>query len=404
MSDKANKFQNINDAGPVIRGIQFSYSPSHSPSPSQLTPPSFKHLLTGIDTLHLCLTVLWHNNVLFKSLNRKKIGMYDNDKVLWKHPEVGDLVLYNRGMSRYPYHLQSPHFDAFLNQSSCCNYPNVLVQIRSESLWNMGLNKNIRVIKNFIRKLGGTINNILINRVDLCCDFYVENGLSYDFLVSHKVSRCRSFKVHGNGANNLQTFYVGSRQSSGGIHCRIYNRSALIKKNNKHFNLYNNIAPKHFDSIWRVEFEINRKALRRFDINTVGDLESCSASLWSYLTKRWLSFKIPSDANSARRAVHPWWQAVQNCAKDFGKPFDIKSRKRQHHQPDFSWYISHLAGFLPALGVLTHTSDLDCLLKKLPGMLKLHWRDKNFDKACRAKVIQLGVKLDPVEEEVIPMD
>jgi len=341
----------INTRSPVIPTSEFS------------SLSNYRYLCHGFDTINLCLYVQWHDAVeLHRNLQEAKAhAIRKNRPIFWKHSSIGDTLLCDRGSSSYPYHLKNLCFDLYLNAAAfICNTPNIYVCLRSTSLWRLGLDKSLTLLLQFIKDLKGSVARIQVNRIDLCCDYHMPNGLTLDFLLSHKVSATRTSSQIMNG-DRLGTFYVGSRKS--GCLCRIYNKSAELKKHNRTFLPHEKADPKYRDDIWRVEFELRRKSLIQFDIDTVDELKNKAPGLWQYLTTKWLSFRLPTSNNSTRRPIHPWWADVQSRAGEFGKPFTLK---RNIHKTrcvcDPRWFIAHVAGCLPSMAVLGGTTDLKYLV------------------------------------------
>lgn len=383
---------NVTQANPVI--LSSTSSSSSLPSSSSL---SFSFLHSGIDTLNINLYVEWNEPIKLKQyLTSAKMQAQYNSPCFLCNRTVGDLYVSKKGSSQYEYHLTNINFNTYISVSHYSgNIPNGLICLRSHYLSSHSIDDCLALINSFISDLGGTLDDILVNRIDLFCDYAIPNGLTSDFLISHKVSRASQCSSILNN-NFLGTFYVGSRQSA--TLCRIYNKSAELKAHNRSY-FYCDVPENQLDHIWRVEFSLYRKALRQFGIDSIDDIKSKSAGLWHYLTQGWLRFCIPDSSNQTKRTVLPWWQDIQNQATQFGDISKIKRNSKPSNPCcDISWYISHLAGFLPSLAVLTKEKDLPKLLSKLTKTIKKHWGAKDWEAAYRSKVVQLGIPL--VEDDV----
>ncbi len=92
--------------------------------------------------------------------------------------------------------------------------PSVMVTIRSETLWRLGVRKSIQLILDYLVSAGGRIASIKLSRVDLCVDVILPESLWSVDLLKFSVSRCNKITVHlGNKIEKLQTIVIGTRNS-----------------------------------------------------------------------------------------------------------------------------------------------------------------------------------------------
>lgn len=359
---------------PVILGNPFS--------------PTAQYMGSGIDTLHLNIFARnLDNSNLYKTLSHLKLLAQSNKHQLLKITCAGDAIVLYKGQSHYSNHIKTVYFDLFINCSPHSQViPNACCQFSSEALWLLGIDKAKDLIVTFINELGGIVERLQVNRIDLYADFSLSDGLNDNFLKSHIVSSSRISKCFYNDGK-LESFYIGTR---GRILCRIYNKTAELIKHHKGFGHYEGIAPELLNNIWRIEFEIGRKILRTYNINTFDDISADLGGLWNYLTTKWLSLRIPNNSNTSRRPVHPWWQQVQQLAPSFGTVTNL-SRKESTKISCPDWYVAHIAGCLPAFAVLSGCKGLPLTLEQLSAMLTQWWQSRDFDDACRAKAVQLGI-------------
>jgi hypothetical protein len=108
--------------------------------------------------------------------------------------------------------------------------------------------------------------------------------------------------------------FTGFTIGKGNILCRIYDKTLEIRAESGKIwfhPLWKNNGWDGERPVWRVEFEVHRKVLKRLGIDSVDDLWTKKDNLWSYLTVSWLQLKTPSkDKNASRRPVKRKWTVI----------------------------------------------------------------------------------------------
>ncbi len=354
-------------------------------------PVNWKHLLTGIDSLDLGVHVEWPDRwfELVQSMAKAKENAAGTKGIPWdRSPLDNVLILPNGKQPMYAFHLQTPELHIFLartNRSS--KYPNVYISTTAQALWLDRPCPTIERISDFIIGLGGNIERMQVSRCDLCCDFLIPGGLTLEFLREFKVSRSRAWKPYLTG-DNLETFYVGG--NGGELQCRIYNKAIEVSRDGSKSWFLNLWKIKELCDVWRVEFQIRRDVLRQFCVDSFDDLVKKSGGIWTNLTTSWLSFRLQDDPNPTRRTVHPWWQAVQEVAIDFGSGLELK---RQHKRPKSAlaeWYIAHGAGCLVGYAARRNLPCLNEAMRSYMQDAEAYWAQKNFEERYRIERIRLG--------------
>lgn len=370
----------IADTSPVIPAIT-------APRPQ---PIPYKFIVHGFDKFVLIIFIIWYNILaLTQKLSSIIDSLAPNSSSFLLHTSLGDLYVHANRMSGYRYHLKIWFADIYINLNNYTgNVPNAFVSFSAFSLWQYGLNGCLGKLCQLIEELGGRVNRHIVNRIDMCVDYHIHGGLSLDLLRLCRVSVAR-LSSHIMNGDRLGTFYSGSRNS--GIYLRIYDKSAHLRS--KHQLYYcAPISEKQADSIWRIEFEIRSKILKQFGIHTLDELNGNAGGLWHYLTNRRFSLRIPGYVHTEDRPVLPMWQDIQSRASEFGEPHNLSRVHRTTASgcnPD--WYISHIAGCLPAFAVLSGCNGLPLTLEQLSAMLAHWWESRDFNDACRAKAVQLGI-------------
>ena len=260
------------------------------------TPPDkeFQFLLCGIDSLDLGLYVAWGPDWKRRLhlLDKKKQQARKEGGLLIGLPSGRSCIFKPGGKGEnYRFHLQFEAYNLFIGKAARPgSSPNVYLSIAAKMLWHNGIETVLSWIAEDLKAIGGgLVQCIKVSRVDLCCDFWVSRGLSYEFLLSHKVTRNDKGKLFLD-KNELQTYYVGDAKSP--IELRIYNKGLEVKQNGTKLWFLELWRRESTEDIWRIEFQIRRPALKQFGINSIDDLKETQAGLWLYLTSKW--FSLPS--------------------------------------------------------------------------------------------------------------
>jgi hypothetical protein len=130
--------------------------------------------------------------------------------------------------------------------------------------------------------------------------------------------------------------------------------------------------------------------LKQFGVDTLDDLVNRSGGIWGTLTSSWLSFRFNDDENPTRRTVHPWWQAVQSIASDFGSEIAIERNYDRPKTALVEWFISHGAGCLVGYAARLNLPNLGDVLRNFLSDAKEYWSKKDFAERYRVERIALG--------------
>jgi len=151
-----------------------------------------------------------------------------------------------------------------------------------------------------------------------------------------------------------------------------------------------------------VEFQIRREVLKEFGINQMADLVAKAGGLWSYLTGHWFSLRLPDDSNVSRRTIHPWWQAVQAMADQFGPACEI-SRDFSSQLASVEWYISHCSGCLVGYAARRNLQDFESAAASLVDDMRNYYLGKDFAELLAVKSILLGKPAPPPSNAGTPL-
>jgi hypothetical protein len=255
-----------------------------------------------------------------------------------------------------------------------------------------GIETALSWVKEDLKAIGsGSIQFVQVSRVDLCCDFWIPGGLSYEFLLSHKVTRNDKGNLYLD-KNDLETYYVGDAKSP--IQIRIYNKGLEVKKGVTKLWFLELWQRESTEDIWRMEFQIRRPALKKFGINSLDDLKEKQTGVWQYLTSKWFSLRIPDNEKAERKTIHPLWCDVQECfgRYDPGKEVNPIYGSKGTASPE--WHLSHIDGCLSSFAARLGLTNREDALSELQSRLNRRNNAKDFETACIKKAIQCGTLTD----------
>lgn len=353
----------------------------------QQTSIEWQILSHGIDTLDLGFYVdfdrRWFR--LTKELEARKRKAQGRDTILWKEQ---DCLVYAGGKPpNYRWHLAYPKLHLFLakNPLAVGGTPNVYVSLDSELLWRDGVIRATERVREIIASLGGSVAMVQVSRCDPCVDFLAPKRLTSQFLEDHRVPKNR-FQNSIKSGDDLETYYNGAK--AGEIQLRVYDKGRdTIKKNKLWFlDVWNRDS---CEGVWRVEYQLRREALKQFGINELHDLEAKLPGVWARLTEDWFSLRLPDNANTTRRSVHPLWAIIQGCAKRFGTVVDVR-RVFAVPNGDAERYVRQIAGWSSSYAAARGITDRDEALELLLQDIRQKISPDEFAGRVRVKTIKQG--------------
>ena len=280
---------------------------------------------------------------------------------------IGDQTFYilSNGSKGYAYILHNDYYEVRFAQFRSENeafFP-IFIKIKSECLWSIGPFEAWLNITQWIYKYIGKIITNKLNRIDLCCHTDKFN-LSYADFDKFR-GRFDNQELYSS-RRIVSGFTFGSR-NTGRIFCRIYDKSKEINKKRKKlwFNQIWEEKGLDTENIWNIEFEINRKFLSEYKIETVERAFQMLQSIWNYCTYNWL-IKINLDnIRRERCSINDKWLPLQNAFEDYSSLPLIK----RTDQLDYDSYslvpgaIGNITSYAARRGI-TNISTALLMLKK----------------------------------------
>ena len=355
----------------------------------------YKFLLCGIDSLDLGLYVVWGSGWKRRlhSLDKKRQQSRKLGGLLIGLPS-GRICIFKPGGKgeNYRFHLQFEAYNLYIGKAARPGLsPNVYLSISAKTLWINSIEIALSWIAEDLKAIGGgSVQHIKVSRVDLCADFWIPGGLSYEFLRSHKVTHNEKGELYLD-KDDVETYYVGHKKAP--IRLRTYNKGVEVKQESGKKLWFLEIWQREStEDIWRIEFQLRRPALKQFGINSLDDLKKKKAGVWLNLTSKWFSLRLPDNEKAERKTIHPFWCAVQEC---FGADKEVKRVCGSARTVAPEWYLSHIDGCLASFAALLGITNRNDALDELQSRLTRRNNATDFKTACIKKAIQRGTL--PVE-------
>jgi len=364
----------------------------------------FKILSCGIDSLYLAGYVEWGKSWL--SLLRKlEVGKRKaqelNTPVMLQDTCAGPCLITPKGKPpMYAFHLKLQDFHLYVGKNERGDKAaNAYVSFNSKSIWRRGVSELVSFVEQLISELDGFVRQFKPSRVDLCADFLVPGGVPLSVLrclgVPEDFMTCDIMK-----GSKLETYYIGAPSSS--IRARIYDKAKEVLVSHKQW--FKDIWQiEVLEDIWRVEYQLRRAAIKAYGIDTVPALLNALGGIWHDLTHDWYSLRLQDDSNTSRRTVHPFWQAVQKCAPQFGEVIDIKRDLTPSGKATKDFYSSRAANLLVGYAACIGVTDIHDALDEFMQDIGCRWGGNEFYEAVIAKMVSLNIdEPEEVEEDDIP--
>lgn len=190
----------------------------------------------------------------------------------------------------------------------------IRVQLQGNGIYTLGIKSILRVLKDFLNDY--ITDYIQVTKVDLNC--FIQNDLSFITKEMFSTRKRKYSTINEIGdAKSTQTIYVGKEP----FKLRIYNKSLELSKSKKYEVMNEYFANHDFDleqTIFNVEFQIQRTHLKKFNITTLDDLLKNVKNLFriSMDDIRLLDTSSVSqerlENNKYQADTHPIWEEIKN--------------------------------------------------------------------------------------------
>jgi len=331
-------------------------------------------LAAGVDTIHASAAGSLKQGLQQELTElRAQAGETGLALDLGANPE--GFILQPHGWRGYPLWLRSARIELMLGAAD--PFPPAFVQWHSPYLHAYGVERAVSMVEGWLDVAVMEVRAPLgVSRLDLYCDFqgWVPAVGDLDRF-SCRATRRSLFEVP------RQTHLVGRRFSGftfgkGDVVCRIYDKTLLMVSRGEHWQEEVWVDRDPEVPVWRLEFQLRRRALRRFSLETLKQALDARQSLWEYLTD-WISLREPGvDGNRSRWKEASCWSALRSA--QLGSPASplVPARRREASQERL---VRGFVGYATSLGAVGPEQDMDEFLRWAGAMSARYLRDTGRD-------------------------
>ena len=286
-------------------------------------------VISGIDTLYY----FYESNELYNKFFANLLQQLESSKKRYEAQEVSyenrDLkVMINSHAFEFNGKAQGfywfSHFENFFSvgfKDSLINVGvhNIQIQLNAIGIYKLGLKSLLHLADNIFKNIATGYKPV--TRVDL--NIFVQTDLSWlnkDMFVSRK----RKYTTHIKEVSSkyrLQTLYIGKEP----FLLRLYDKQEELKNSPKREMMYHYFSTHGLstkDEIFNIEFELHRKFMRSYSIDSVDDLLGVAQTLFKecmsairLVDSSTISSNSINSSNRYKAKTHPLWQHISDAYK-----------------------------------------------------------------------------------------
>jgi hypothetical protein len=184
------------------------------------------------------------------------------------------------------------------------------------------------------------------------------------------VCRAKKLVTHEDG-ESLTGFQFGSRKS-GALTARIYDKTVEVadKGSDWWFAKWGD-SFQPGERVLRVEFEVNRPALKEMKLDAPSAVLESAPAIWGYVTDDWLTYRTPAaDGTRSRWPVAPEWRDIQRASLR-GGALGLDRVQAGVAQGSLRNMLPALRGYLVSAGAHLGVSTLEETLHRVGRVLSL---------------------------------
>lgn len=362
--------------------------------------------IRSIDTVHFGIDIkdyyINSKKILEKLAYQKQLGQSLRQA---QEIELNNtlLIVELSGARFYSYRLTCKDFTLLLAEKPSAENAPVKVNFSSSFLWSYGYQAAYyQFIEWFQKAFDLKVTGTRISRLDICVDTDEAEFKMCDIngIVTYSKTKSMHFQNNVDDVNYSGRDFTGFTIGRGNtIMCRIYDKTKEIKKSGKEWfkeiwkkNNWNEQKP-----VWRVEFQLRRKVLKEFLLESVEDTFLELDGLWKYLTTSWLSIRKPiKEVQVSRWQLKTKWLAIQT-ALEYVVPALIRKKIKKGNIEKLK---AQAGGLLISIGAAESIDDIKSTVQSLQDYLikKLKSNNKRFEIEVqnRQKQYMEGISCLPV--------
>jgi hypothetical protein len=277
---------------------------------------NFKVLARGLDGLRLTFSCdlpakVTANLREYKSEANEIGEPYETDELF----NGKNLYVHSYGRNGYEYILANEQVEFRIARESGIGFPEIMVVCRSRFLWSCdSLGEIKKEILRRVKHLSGDTHEAgKLSRIDLCVD------LEHLDLPSLKpLDHARTRIKHMNSWRDGRTI-TGYAVGKNPFRLNMYRKDHEIQQENRKEWFHEIWAQQNWSGagVWRIEYQISRDRLKKFNLNTFDDIEQKASELWTRCTKAYEIVKQRTEPIS-RAELTDEWSEIQDLSELFG--------------------------------------------------------------------------------------
>lgn len=297
--------------------------------------------------------------------------------------EVGGQAFYVQpfGWRQYTYLLTHQFGRIGITESD--RFPAYRVQPEAVALHGLGARQAVEWFQSVILSISPD-TKFSASRVDLFCDL---SGWAPGVEMRDRmINRSRYTSTYQD--DDVLTGFTFGRRKTAGVMLRVYDkkREAVSRGHDYWFALwgdsYNLALP-----VWRVEFEVGRKALVQYGMNSTDDVFDRVGGVWAAISSNLYRLALPTGDNTRSRwPTDPVWEIIQHASLR-SDAVPVERLVEAKRQGSLRRLEGPLTGVLSSVGALSGTSDIDETLDVAYDMVRSYesWSSRSFEERVEEK-------------------
>jgi len=322
-----------------------------------------RELASGVDARYLSGRTVLPRGLTTRLASVRELAELAGEPIPFPLGELS-FKLAPHGWGRYRFVLV--HELGRIGFSESGHLPPIRIQPKAELLHAVGPEATVAGFRSVLESECDEVS-FAVSRVDLFADVQGWALCAEDrnrFLC--RATNCTTFE-EGAGFRGFQFGWRTTKTFS----ARIYDKTADVERHGSDwwFGLWGDgyvaAMPVH-----RIEFEIGRKGLTDFGLDTPGDVLRAKADLWRYATGEWLSFRTPTDDSTrARWPIAPEWEQVQRSSLG-NRAIGLERMSTGRMVGSLRRLMPPLVGYLAAFAAIVGAEEIDDTLGALDHHLR----------------------------------
>jgi hypothetical protein len=324
---------------------------------------ALRELASGVDALYLSGRTVLPREFTTRLASVRELAELAGQPIPFPLGELS-FRLAPHGWGRYRFVLV--HELGRIGFSESDHVPPIRIQPKAELLHAVGPEATVAAFRSVLESQCGEVS-FAVSRVDPFADFQGWALCAEDrnrFLC--RATNCTTFE-EGAGFRGFQFGWRTTKTFS----ARVYDKTSDVERHGSDWwfglwgDAYVAASPVH-----RVEFEIGRKRLTDFGLDTPDDVLRAKGDLWRYATEEWLTFRTPSgDSTRARWPIAPEWQQVQRSSLG-NRAIGLERVSTGRMVGSLRRLMPPLVGYLAAFAAIVGAEEIDDTLGALDHHLR----------------------------------